>query len=61
MRTEPGIKQAIAFVDGQNLYYSVRETFGYTYPNYDVLALARSVCMAQGWDLDLPRFSGHLI
>jgi len=44
MRAEPLKKRAVVFVDGQNLYYSVREAFGYTHPNYDVLALARAVC-----------------
>ena len=32
---EPAIKRAIAFVDGQNLFYAAKEAFGYTYPNYD--------------------------
>ena len=37
-------KSAIAFVDGQNLFHAVLEAFGYTYPNYDVLALAKAIC-----------------
>jgi uncharacterized LabA/DUF88 family protein len=56
MRAEPLTKRTVVFVDGQNLYYSVREAFGYTYPNYDVLALARAVCEKQGWDLEQARF-----
>ena len=32
---EPAIKRAIAFVDGQNLFYAAKEAFGYSYPNYD--------------------------
>ena len=56
MRAEPLKKRAVVFVDGQNLYYSVREAFGYTHPNYDVLALARAVCEKQGWDLKQIRF-----
>jgi hypothetical protein len=38
--TEPLEKRAVVFVDGQNLFYGVREAFGYTHPNYDVAALA---------------------
>jgi hypothetical protein len=40
MPPEPATKRTIAFIDGQNLYHSVREAFGYTYPNYDVQTLA---------------------
>ncbi|MEW6743900.1 MAG: hypothetical protein AB1486_14190 [Planctomycetota bacterium] len=36
MPTEPTIKRAVAFFDGQNLYHASREAFGYTFPNYDV-------------------------
>jgi uncharacterized LabA/DUF88 family protein len=50
------IKRTVAFVDGQNLFHSVREAFGYTYPNYDVVALARNVCKQNGWQLDGVRF-----
>jgi uncharacterized LabA/DUF88 family protein len=56
MRVEPHSKRAVVFIDGQNLYYAVREAFGYTYPNYDVLALARSVCGSKGWQLAQTRF-----
>jgi len=42
MSPEPATKRTIAFIDGQNLYHSVREAFGYTYPNYDVQMLAQS-------------------
>src|SRR5207245_7952411 len=45
-----------AFVDGQNLYQSVREAFGYTYPNYNVSALSRSICRSKGWELRQVRF-----
>lgn len=34
--TEPAIKRAVTFVDGQNLYRSAKEAFGYHFPNYDV-------------------------
>lgn len=46
----------MAFVDGQNLYHAVREAFGYTYPNYDVRALAEAVCRPKGWALAQVRF-----
>jgi uncharacterized LabA/DUF88 family protein len=51
MPLEPAIKRACAFVDGQNLYHAVRETFGYRAPNYDIRALAEKVCEQQGWNL----------
>ena len=41
MPTEPLVKRAFVFIDGQNLHHSVRESFGYTHPNYDVVALSR--------------------
>lgn len=44
------------FIDGQNLFHAAREAFGYTYPNSDVLALAQTVCRAQGWNLAQVRF-----
>jgi uncharacterized LabA/DUF88 family protein len=56
MRTEPSVKRTLAFVDGQNLFYAAKYAFGYTYPNYDPLALAKAVCAAQGWQLDCVHF-----
>jgi hypothetical protein len=53
---EPTIKRAVVFIDGQNLFHAVRESFGYTYPNYDVFALADTVCKAKGWTLAEARF-----
>jgi uncharacterized LabA/DUF88 family protein len=53
---EPLAKRTIVFVDGQNLFHSVRESFGYTFPNYDVQALARTLCGAQSWNLAQVRF-----
>lgn len=29
------MKRAVVFVDGQNLFHSAKNCFGYTYPNYD--------------------------
>jgi hypothetical protein len=51
MRVEPPIKRAVAFIDGQNLFYAAKHAFGYTYPNYDPLALADRVCRSKGWIL----------
>lgn len=56
MSVEPRRKRAIAFVDGQNLFHAVRNAFGYTYPNFDVQALASAVCQKNGWELAQTRF-----
>lgn len=56
MPIEPSKKRVSVFVDGQNLYHSVKKAFGYTYPNYDVLALSGLVCERQGWELDEVNF-----
>ena len=51
MPTEPSTKRCYAFVDGQNLFNAAKEAFGYHFPNYDVLALAKAVCAEEGWHL----------
>ena len=51
MPLEPTVKRTFAFVDGQNLFRAAKEAFGYTFPNYDVRALAESICKQQGWSL----------
>jgi hypothetical protein len=56
MGAETRVKRTVVFVDGQNLYHSARETFGYSYPDFDLLALARAVCTARGWQLAGVRF-----
>ena len=48
---EPQLKRAAVFVDGQNLFYAVRDAFGYIYPNFDILKLAQAICAKQGWQL----------
>lgn len=53
---EPSSKRAVAFFDGQNLFHSVKAAFGYTFPNYDVVPLARALCQQKGWDLQQVRF-----
>jgi len=50
MAKEPATKRAVCFVDGQNLFHSVKAAFGFTFPNYDVSALAHYVCGANGWN-----------
>lgn len=44
------------FIHGQNLFHSAREAFGYTYPNYDIFALAQRICETKGWTLTQVRF-----
>ena len=56
MLREPARKRVVTFVDGQNLFYAAREAFGHTYPNYDVLALSKTVCQKRGWNLQQVRF-----
>ena len=56
MPPEPATKRTVAFIDGQNLFHSARGAFGYTYPNYDALALAERLSRLQGWQLDQVRF-----
>lgn len=51
MPSEPTLKRASAFIDGQNLFHACKDAFGYTYPNYDVQALASAICRLHGWDL----------
>jgi len=56
MLIEPAVKRTVSFVEGQNLYHSVRESFGYSYPNYDVIALSETICRQNGWKLIQARF-----
>jgi len=53
---EPTVKHAIAFLDGQNLFHAARESFGYSFPNYDARKLAEVISTAQGWILAQTRF-----
>jgi uncharacterized LabA/DUF88 family protein len=53
---EPAVKNAFAFIDGQNLFHQAKDAFGYRYPNYDVGALAREACQINGWQLGEVRF-----
>ncbi len=56
MPTEPAIKRALVFVDGQNLFHAASEAFGYSYPNYEVRRLAETLCQQQRWSLAGIRF-----
>lgn len=56
MAVEPAAKRVVAFVDGQNLFHAAREAYGYTYPNYDVLALCKTICEREAWNLIQTRF-----
>ena len=56
MQPEAPLKRAIAFFDGQNLFHAARESFGYSYPNFDVQALGRKLCERMGWSLAQVRF-----
>lgn len=56
MQSEPQIKRVVAFVDGQNLFFSAKEAFGYHYPNYDVTKLVEKVCSSKGRQLQKIKF-----
>jgi len=53
---EPRVKRAVAFVDGQSLYYAARRAFGRPRPDYDPAALAALVAERMGWQLVSVRF-----
>lgn len=44
------------FVDGQNLFYGIKEAFGFEFPNYDVLKLSKAICDTRGWALQKIHF-----
>ena len=52
----PPQPRAIAFIDGQNLFRSAKDTFGSRYPDTDFQLLARRVCGIKDWDLVQTRF-----
>jgi uncharacterized LabA/DUF88 family protein len=56
MPSEPSIKRAIAFIDGQNLFNAVKTAFGYSYPNYDISRLCNSIFTRQSWQVEQIRF-----
>lgn len=59
MIVEPKVKRTHAYIDGQNLFHAAKEAFGYSYPNYDIKALATKICDAKGWLLkDIHFYTG---
>lgn len=56
MKIEPQLKNAIAFVDGQNLFHHAKAAFGHPHPNYDPTKLHEEVCRLNGWRSTLVRF-----
>jgi hypothetical protein len=56
MADEPAVKNAIAFIDGQNLCHHAKAAFGHHHPNYDPIKLHKAVCEARGWRPTLVRF-----
>lgn len=56
MRVEPTTKRAVAFFDGQNLFHTAKQVFGYQFPNFDPKLLAESIANLKGWKLVETRF-----
>ncbi|MGH6993407.1 MAG: NYN domain-containing protein [Caulobacteraceae bacterium] len=56
MAKPPAIIRTIAFFDGQNLFHSAKAAFGYTYPNFDPVALTERICASKGWHVQGVRF-----
>ncbi len=56
MPNQPEYPRAIAFFDGQNLFYGAKESFGYSFPNFDAKQLASAICDLKGWQLTGTRF-----
>lgn len=44
-------RQADFFIDGQNLFLSVKWLFGYKHPNFDVLGLCQGIAATKGWEV----------
>jgi uncharacterized LabA/DUF88 family protein len=43
-------------MDGQNLFHHAKVSFGYHFPNFDVLKLSERVCSMRAWNLTQARF-----
>jgi len=56
MASEPKVKYAMAFIDGQNLFQRAKDAFGHFHPNYDPTELHGAVCKVHGWTPNLVRF-----
>lgn len=48
---EPAVKRVVAFIDGQNLFYTAKAAGFCTTPDYDVYFLAHEVCRRLRVDL----------
>lgn len=51
IENEPRQKRVMVFIDTQNLFYAVKQSFRYTYPNFNPMLLATQVCQMRGWDV----------
>ena len=49
-------RRAVALIDGMNLFNNAKRAFGYSFPNYDVIKLAKIVCDRLGSHLVETRF-----
>ena len=60
MPAEPETKRVVAFIDGQNLFRTVKNEWQeYHFPNYDIIKLTRAVGelkAADGWNAPTVRF-----
>jgi hypothetical protein len=52
----PSPIRAVAFFDGQNLFHCAKAAFGYNFPNYNPVGLAKTICATKGWQCDGVRF-----
>jgi hypothetical protein len=56
---EPDTKRVVAFIDGQNLFRSIKAEWGYHFPNYDVVKLTHAIGekrAGDGWNAPVVRF-----
>lgn len=56
MAEEPTTRNAIAFIDGQNLFRHAKSAFGHHHPNYDPKKLFTWVCQQKHWHAKQIRF-----
>ena len=56
MIIEPKQKRAVVFIDGQNIFHSAKDAFGYRHPNFDVKKLAQKLCLNNTYTLSEIRF-----
>ncbi|MBI4665954.1 MAG: NYN domain-containing protein [Nitrospinae bacterium] len=56
MITEPAIKRATCFFDGQNLFHCAKEAFEITWPSFDPIKLSMKICQLNRWELKGVKF-----